>query len=148
MSCFSNRVTFTPFSSRRAAATRPAVPAPMMTTSVSMACSVPPVSCSGPFWNSAESTPAFSRHSSAAFLMALQVVVAPEMASTSRFWVSRTFAGHMVAARLPMPGVSSWLRTCRFAIAPSLTVVSTKTKFSWPMALATYLPSVDSSIFL
>ena len=99
----------------------------MIATSQSMVCSLPPVSSSGPFWNSPAPTPAFSRHSIAAFLMAMQVVVAPEIASASRFWVSSTFAGHMVAARLPMPGVSSWLSTCRPAIAPSLTVTSTNT---------------------
>ena len=90
MSVFSKRMTFsTPASIRRAAASRPAVPAPMMTTSTSSVTSSGTTSgASGAAEKSARSPPASLMASETPCLMAVEVMVAPETSSTFTLWAS------------------------------------------------------------
>ena len=90
MSCFSKRMTFfTPFSSSRAAASSPAVPAPAMTTSTSSDTSVGTTSAlAGAVEKSETLPPAMVMAWATPCLMAVEVTVAPPTASTLTLWAS------------------------------------------------------------
>ena len=83
--------------------------------------------------------------SETAFLTAMEVVVAPETTSTSRFFASRIRAAIMGAAVVPMPMVSSHRSTRIEARSPLATTTSAISSSSWPMAVPIHLPSVKIS---